>query len=76
MKATNNDSKRTLEYSITGGDDNDVFKIDNKGHVILNSWPTNELLKSTYKLTITVTDNGTPQNSDSATLTVYVHQGV
>ena len=43
MKATNNDSKRTLEYSITGGDDNDVFKIDNKGHVILNSWPTNEL---------------------------------
>ena len=60
-----------LSYSITSGNGDKKFTIDNKGEV-----RTNQVLnfedKSSYTLGIKVQDGGQPSRSDTTTLTVIV----
>lgn len=58
-----------VSYSITAGNEEKFFMIDETGDVRVASSP---LLPGIYHLTITVSDHGSPSLSTSAVLTVTV----
>jgi len=71
---------QTLTYSITAGDDMDLFSINSStGALTFIAAPDYEVpvdadLDNVYEVAVTVTDNGTMPMSDSQTLSVLVTQ--
>ncbi|MEZ6101439.1 MAG: putative Ig domain-containing protein [Pirellulaceae bacterium] len=73
--ATDPDVGDTLTYQITAGNASDAFAINStNGQLTVND--ANQLiLDAVFNLTVQVTDNGTPQMVDMATVTVTVTNG-
>ncbi len=64
---------QTLTYSIIGGNTGNVFAINGStGQITVNGAINFEGPDDPYALTVQVTDNGTPNLSDTATVTVTV----
>ncbi|XP_052772722.1 protocadherin Fat 4-like isoform X2 [Mya arenaria] len=76
VMAADNDATapfNTIGYSITAGDDQEVFAISAlTGEITLHDKP----LLSTYTLIVTATDGGQPPNSANVTVTVTVSDDV
>ena len=69
-----NDAGQTLSYSITGGNTGTAFEIDaDTGALSVADPPILDYeTKSSYSLEITVTDDGSPVKTGTATLTVSI----
>jgi hypothetical protein len=77
MRGLASSSSHTLSYAITAGNVGNAFSIDAAGKITLHD--PNALDFETYQatdLTITVTDNQSPPQSNSATLTIQPYQPV
>ena len=62
---------QTLTWSIAGGNTGDAFAIDNNGQItVANVAPLNFETNPTFTLTVQTTDSGSPNLSDSATVTI------
>jgi hypothetical protein len=62
----------TLTYSITGGNTGGAFAIDpSSGHITVAT--PSAVTGTTFNLTVQATDNGTPNQSDTATVTITVN---
>lgn len=74
LTATDADPGTVFTYMLTGGNTQGAFSIDpSTGELkIANAAAINYEAKQTYNLTVTVFDNGTPQLSASAAVTVNV----
>ncbi|WAR22327.1 FAT1-like protein [Mya arenaria] len=76
VMAADNDATapfNTIGYSITAGDDQEVFAISAlTGEITLHDKP----LLSTYTLIVTATDGGQPPNSANVTVTVTVSDDI
>ena len=71
VTATDANAGDTLSYAITAGNDSNTFAIDANGNVTTTAVLDFETTAQ-YVLTVTVTDDGTPAMSDTATITVDV----
>lgn len=71
--ATDPDAGTRLNFSITAGDPDHKFGIDLLNGQILTKAPLDFETTPSYGLTVTVTDNGNPVKSSSATVTVSVN---
>lgn len=70
--ATDQDAGQTLTYAITGGNTNNTFAINSTTGEITVADPTRLDYENQppFQLVVTVTDNGAPTQSGSATITV------
>ena len=66
------DAGDTLSYAITGGNTAGAFAINSSSGEITTAAGLDYETTAQYVLTVTVTDNGTPVASDTATVTVNV----
>jgi hypothetical protein len=75
VDASDEDAGQSLTYSILGGNGASLFSINPTTGVIqvLNSNTLNYEAQSSYQLTVQVTDNGNPNLSDSATVTIKLN---
>lgn len=76
LVATDEDAGDSLSYAITAGNGDGVFTIDaNTGTITIadNSSIDYEAGKTSYSLTVTATDNGAGNLSDSASISVNVN---
>ena len=76
VSATDPDAGQTLSYAITAGNTNTTFAIDSTtGAITLNNPPgvDFETPPTTFNLTVTVIDDGTPVLNDTAAITVNVN---
>jgi hypothetical protein len=74
VTGTDVDAGQTLSYAITGGNTSGAFAIDSTGHItVANVAALDYETTTSFTLTITVTDNGTPSLSDTATITVNLN---
>jgi Raf kinase inhibitor-like YbhB/YbcL family protein len=71
--ATDPDVGDTLTYAITGGNTGDAFAIDPDAGTLTVVGALDYETKSSYALTVQVTDNGTPSLSTPATVTIGVN---
>jgi len=72
LTASDPDINQTLSFSITSGNSNTVFEIDQSGNIMVNK-PNALLTKDLFSLTVTVTDNGSPSLSSNAWVTISVN---
>ncbi len=74
VDATDADAGQTLTYTISGGNTGNAFAIDatSGGLTVKNIAALNYEAIQQFNLTVTVTDNGTPTKSRSATITIDV----
>lgn len=75
VQAVDGDSSQTHDYSITAGNINDAFSIDqDNGEISIND-PSqlNHEENPEFTLIVESTDNGTPTRSDSATITITIN---
>ncbi|HEX7151336.1 MAG TPA: cadherin domain-containing protein [Thermoanaerobaculia bacterium] len=75
VTASDPNAGQTLTFAITGGNTNGAFAIDASTGVITvaNSGALDAESFPSFSLTVTVTDNGTPQLSDSGTIGIGVN---
>ena len=67
-------ANNTVGYSITAGNTNNVFDIDDNGVItVLDASELDFETTPSYTLTITATDNGSPAMMDTATVTITVN---
>ena len=67
-------ANNTVGYSITAGNTNNVFDIDDNGVItVLDANALDFETTPSYTLTITATDNGSPAMTDTATVTITVN---
>ncbi|HEX9985260.1 MAG TPA: cadherin domain-containing protein, partial [Thermoanaerobaculia bacterium] len=61
-------------FSIVAGDPNNIFSIDNNGIITVqdSSFLDFETQPATYNLTVRVIDDGSPQESGDATITIHI----
>ncbi len=70
---TDEDVGQTHTFAITAGNTGGVFAISNSGQItVANVSQLNYEVTQSYSLTVQVTDNGTPNLNDTATVTVTV----
>ncbi|MGC8742442.1 MAG: Ig-like domain-containing protein, partial [Verrucomicrobiia bacterium] len=74
VTATDEDSGQTLTYSISGGNTNSAFAINSaSGQITVNNGSVlDHETVPIWQLTVQVTDNGTPVNSSTATITINI----
>ncbi|HET6424327.1 MAG TPA: cadherin domain-containing protein [Planctomycetaceae bacterium] len=74
IPSTDNDTLQTRRYSITGGNVNDAFAINETTGVlsVKNSAAVNFEVTPRFDLTVTAIDSGNPARSGSATVTVFL----
>ena len=72
VQAKDPDAGQTLTYAITAGNTDNAFQINGTtGQItVADSTKLNVTTSPTFALTVQVTDNGTPAQSSSATVTV------
>jgi hypothetical protein len=75
VSASDPDAGDTLRFSITGGDPDDAFAIDNAGQLTVADGDALDPGSSPYPLTVRVRDNGSPRGSSTATVAVYLGDG-
>lgn len=72
VSASDPDAGQSLAFSITGGNTNTAFTIDNTGKINVNN--TNALkTHDIFNLTVSVTDDGSPVLSANASITISVN---
>ena len=71
LTATDPDSGDTLTYSITAGNDAGLFAINASGQITNTAAPDYETT-SQYLLTVEVSDDGSPNLTDTATITINI----
>lgn len=74
INADDADPDQTLTFAITAGNTNDAFSIDSETGTLRvnNSAALNYEAVTEFTLTVTVTDNGIPAKSGSATVRVFL----
>ena len=72
--ANDTDNSQTLRYDIIGGNTGEAFFIDPRTGVIVvnDGGPLDHEVNPVFQLEVRVTDNGTPQLSNSAIVTINV----
>ncbi|BDS07033.1 hypothetical protein NT6N_20730 [Oceaniferula spumae] len=73
VTANDPDAGDSLTYSITAGNGSGLFAIDSNTGVLSTTGATDHETASQYVLSVTVSDDGSPQLSDTATITVNVN---
>ncbi|MBK1827208.1 cadherin domain-containing protein [Haloferula rosea] len=76
VTASDPDVGDSLTYAITGGNTGGAFAIDSASGAITVAGSIDHETTTQYVLTVTVTDDGTPQGSDTAIITVNVNDVV
>ena len=77
VTATDADTGQTVTFTLTGGADEGLFTLTPAGELTFNTAPDFEMPTDTgtdnmYAITITATDNGTPEMSATQALTITV----
>ncbi|MCA9081001.1 MAG: cadherin domain-containing protein, partial [Planctomycetaceae bacterium] len=68
------DANSEFTYSILSGNTGDAFAIDASGNIVVNdAAPLLFAVNPVFTLTVEVTDNGSPQLSDMATITINLN---
>ena len=75
--ATDADARQTVSYTLSGGADAGQFSISQAGELTFNTAPDYEVptdvgMDNMYEVTITATDNGTPEMTAVQALTITV----
>jgi hypothetical protein len=65
-------SNAVFEFSITGGNTDDFFRIDNTSGLIELNKPANRGTHASFELQVTATDHGTPPNKADTTINIAV----
>ncbi|HEX2836410.1 MAG TPA: cadherin domain-containing protein [Thermoanaerobaculia bacterium] len=70
---TDEDAGQTYTFAITAGNTGGAFAINNAGQIsVANVAQLNYEVVQSFSLTVQITDNGTPNLSDTATVTVSI----
>jgi hypothetical protein len=75
VTASDPDAGDTLRFSITAGDPDDAFTIDDAGRLSVADGDALDPDSSPYSLTVRVRDNGSPRGSSTAIVSVHLGDG-